>query len=51
MSLPIEKTCELTIKCGINIMKGKKTIYAGRTTKIQVIYDRLLGTFLLKELD
>lgn len=49
--LPITQSCELTIKCGINIMKSRKIIHPGRTTKIQVIYDRLTGSFLLQELD
>lgn len=49
--LPITKTCELTIRCGINLMKSRKMIFPDRTTKVQVVYDRLTGSFLLKELD
>lgn len=51
VTLPITHACELTIRCGINPIRPRRTILPGRTTKIQVIYDRLTGGFLLKELD
>lgn len=49
ITLPIEKSCELTIKCGLNPSRSRRIIHAGQTTTIQVVYDRLTGSFLLNE--
>ena len=51
ITLPIVKDYELTIRCGINVMRGRKTVYAGQKTEIQVVYDRLTGGFKLNELE
>lgn len=49
VTLPITHTCLLTIRCGINTEKAERVVQAGRTTKLQVVYDRLEGTFYLEE--
>ena len=51
VEIPITKNCTLTAGYGINPFKEEKYLYAGETTKIQIVYDRILGTFDLKEIE
>lgn len=51
ITVPIIKDCELTAKCGINPMKGKYLVRAGKQTVIRIKYNRLSGGFILSEDD
>lgn len=50
VEIPVNRDCTLTAKCGINLCKGKKELKVGRTAKIQIVYDRLLGTFMMQDI-
>ena len=50
VEIPVVRNCTLTAKCGINPFKGEKQLQVGKTTKIQIVYDRLLGTFMMKDI-
>ena len=43
VELPITQNCQLTLKCGINPLKGKADIQDGMRTEIQCKYNRLTG--------
>ncbi len=51
ITVPITKDCELTAKCGINPMKGRYLIKAGKQTIIRIKYNRMTGGFILSEDD
>ena len=51
LEIKITKDTEITAKCGINAMKGNYLAKAGKLQKIQIVYDRLLGTFMMQEID
>lgn len=51
VEIPITKNCVLTAKCGINPCKGRKNLQYGKTTKIQIVYERFTGSFLMQDLD
>lgn len=51
VTLPITHICELSICCGSNPNKSQKIVFPNRTTRIQVVYNRLSGNFTLRELD
>ena len=50
VEIPVNRNCTLTAKCGLNPLKGKKELRVGKTTKIQIVYDRLLGTFMMQDI-
>ena len=45
LEIPLEKDCEISVRCGINPSRGKILVKAGKTTKIQYKYNRLTGSF------
>ena len=49
--IDVDKDFELSVKCGINPSSPKIEIRSGKLTKIQIVCDRLLGTFRLEEID
>ena len=51
LEIKITKDTQITAKCGINVMKGKYLAKVGKLQKIQIVYDRLLGTFMMQEID
>ncbi len=50
VEIPVTRNCTLTAKCGLNPFKGKKELRVGKTSKIQIVYDRLLGTFMMQDI-
>ena len=50
VEIPVRQDCTLTAKCGINPCKGTKVLKAGKTSKIQIVYDRLSGSFMMKDI-
>ena len=50
VEIPIKRNCTLTAKCGLNPCKGKKELKVGKTSKIQIVYDRMLGTFMMQDI-
>lgn len=50
VEIPITHECILTAKCGNKPCRGKKLLMVGRTTKMQIVYDRQLGNYKLQEL-
>lgn len=51
IEIPIKEDGVLSISCGINPVKGKTFIKAGKTTKVQIIYNRLTGGFIPQIVD
>lgn len=51
LEIPVKKDGVLAVACGINPLKGKVTIHAGRTTKVQIVYNQVTGGFIPKIVD
>lgn len=49
--LSITKECTLMAKCGINPSKAKYNVKPGIPVKLQIVYDRLSGSFRFEEID
>ena len=50
VEIPVKRDCVLTAKCGINFCTGKKLLKAGRTTKVQIIYNKKYGSFIMQDI-
>lgn len=51
LEIKITKDTQITAKCGIDITKGKYLAKVGKLQKIQIVYDRLTGIFMIQEID
>src|SRR5690554_295438 len=51
LEIPLEKDVTISLKIGINPSRPKINVPAGKTTKLQVVYNRMTGNLYFQEIE